>query len=77
MRGIGWALLVYDLEKKELFNIWVNEHDTGHLATTIPLLIMDVFEHAFMLDYGLRRADYIATFFETIDWETVEKRFIL
>jgi Fe-Mn family superoxide dismutase len=35
---------------------------------------MDVFEHAFMIDYGLRRADYIATFFKNINWDAVEKR---
>ena len=75
MRGIGWALLVYDPEKKELFNIWINEHDVGHFSTTVTLLVMDVFEHAFMLDYGIKRADYISAFFKAIDWDTVEKRF--
>lgn len=75
MRGIGWAMLVYDKEKNKLFNIWINEHDVGHLVTTIPILIMDVFEHAFMIDYGLNRAEYIKTFFENIDWEEAEKRY--
>ena len=75
-RGIGWAILSYDPPTKRLFNIWVNEHDQGHLAGTIPLLIMDVFEHAFMLDYGLKRTDYIAAFFKIIDWKTVSKRFV-
>ncbi|MDP3728416.1 MAG: Fe-Mn family superoxide dismutase [bacterium] len=75
MRGIGWVVLAYDSEKKELFNLWINEHDVGHLAGTIPLLIMDVFEHAYMVDYGLKKADYIETFFKNIDWSVVEKRF--
>ena len=75
MRGIGWTILTYDPVGKKFFNLWVNEHDVGHLAGTVPLLIMDVFEHAFMLDYGLKRADYITAFFKAIDWSTVEKRF--
>lgn len=74
MRGIGWVVLAYDPVGKKLFNLWINEHDVGHLAGTEPLLIMDVFEHAFMLDYGLKRADYITTFFNALDWGAVEKR---
>lgn len=74
MRGIGWAILAHDKESDKLFNIWVNEHDMGHLAGAAPLLVMDVFEHAFMLDYGLKRADYINAFFGAIDWQTVNER---
>ncbi len=75
IRGIGWVILVYDPRAKQLFNLWINEHDGGHLAGTIPLLVMDVFEHAFMLDYGLKRADYLAAFMAAIDWTVAEKRF--
>ena len=75
LRGIGWVVLTYDHVGKRFFNLWVNEHDFGHLAGTTPLLIMDVFEHAFMLDYGLNRADYINTFMKAIDWNVVEERF--
>jgi Fe-Mn family superoxide dismutase len=75
MRGIGWAILYYDSTGNQLFNTWINEHDTGHLAAATPILIMDVFEHAFMTDYGLKRADYIEAFFKAIDWSVVQKRF--
>lgn len=75
MRGIGWAVLYYDPAAGELFNIWVNEHDMGHLAGCVPLLVLDVFEHAYMIDYGLKRTDYIEAFFKAIDWSVVEKRF--
>ncbi len=75
MRGIGWAVLYYDPESKEFFNVWVNEHDMGHLAGAVPLLVLDVFEHAYVLDYGLKRVDYIEAFFKAIDWDVVEKRF--
>ncbi|MDO8499615.1 MAG: Fe-Mn family superoxide dismutase [bacterium] len=75
MRGIGWVVLTYDPIGKRFFNIWVNEHDVGHLVGTTPLLVMDVFEHAFMLDYGLKRADYVSAFWAGIDWGVVEGRF--
>ncbi len=74
MRGIGWAILAYDKESDKLFNIWINEHDVGHLAGATALLVMDVFEHAFMLDYGLNRAGYIDAFMNAIDWGVVERR---
>jgi Fe-Mn family superoxide dismutase len=75
MRGIGWAILYYDPASDRLFNTWINEHDTGHLAGASPMLVMDVFEHAFMLDYGTKRADYINAFFTAIDWDTTSSRF--
>jgi len=74
MRGIGWVILAYDKNEGRLFNIWVNEHDVGHLVGLTPLLVMDVFEHAFITDYGLARADYINAFMEAIDWEEAERR---
>lgn len=74
MRGIGWAVLYQDLTNGRLINFWINEHDVGHPAGCNPLLILDVFEHAFMIDYGLKRADYIAAFFKNVDWAAVEKR---
>lgn len=74
MRGIGWVVLAHDEETGKLYNIWVNEHDGGHLVGTKPLLVMDVFEHAFVLDYGLKRADYVANFMKAIDWKIVEER---
>lgn len=74
MRGIGWVVLYQDPETGFLFNSWVNEHDAGHAAGARPILVMDVFEHAFMLDYGLKRADYVAAFWKNVHWGVVEKR---
>ena len=67
-------VLYYDRESDRLFNTWINEHDLGHLAGAIPLLVMDVFEHAFMMDYGLKRVDYIKAFVKAIDWDVVSGR---
>ncbi len=75
MRGIGWVVLCYDSTANRLFNVWINEHDAGHLSGAKPLLVMDVFEHAYIVDYGLKRADYIKAFFRAIDWTVVANRF--
>jgi Fe-Mn family superoxide dismutase len=74
LRGIGWAILYQDSVSGALCNCWINEHDAGHLAGCNPILILDVFEHAFMIDYGLKRADYIAAFSKNIDWKAAEAR---
>ncbi len=74
MRGIGWTILYQDMIGGNLFNQWINEHDAGHPAGCQPLLILDVFEHAFFTDYGLKRADYIEAFLKNIDWVAVEAR---
>ncbi|HAH06554.1 MAG TPA: superoxide dismutase [Elusimicrobia bacterium] len=75
MRGIGWVTLAFDPCSGRLFNVWTNEHDAGNLPGCHPVLVMDVFEHAFMLDYGLKRADYVNAFFAAIDWTKAAERF--
>jgi len=74
MRGIGWTILYQDNLTGRLINQWINEHETGHPAGCTPILVLDVFEHAFMIDYGLKRADYIAAFFNNINWGAAEAR---
>jgi Fe-Mn family superoxide dismutase len=75
MRGIGWTALYQDPANGQLMNMWIGEHDGGHPAGGTLLMIMDVFEHAFMLDYGLKRPDYIEAFFKAIDWSVASARF--
>jgi len=75
MRGIGWVVLYVDPKNGRLINEWINEHDVGHLAGGTPLLIMDVFEHAYITEFGLDRGKYINVFFDNINWEVVSKRF--
>jgi Fe-Mn family superoxide dismutase len=74
MRGIGWVILYQDNVSGRLINQWINEHEIGHLVGCFPILVMDVFEHAFITDYELKRADYIEAFFKNINWEVVESR---
>ena len=75
MRGIGWTLLYLDGTNGTLYNEWINEHDMGHLAGCTPIVVLDVFEHAFMIDYGLKRGDYIAAFMKNLNWKEAAARF--
>jgi len=75
MRGIGWAILYREPNLGRLINVWINEHDLGHLAGGAPILVMDVFEHAYITQFGLDRAGYIKVFFDNIDWTVVSRRF--
>ncbi len=75
LRGIGWAALVWDPLAQHLFNVWIDEHDRGALAGCPIVLVMDVFEHAFLTDYGTKRAEYIDAFLAAVDWEEAARRF--
>ena len=74
MRGIGWVALLQDNDTKELFHAWIGDHHEGHIVDTTILLVMDCWEHAYMTDYGIKRADYIGAFTTVIDWSVIEKR---
>lgn len=75
MRGIGWSVLYLDRVTGRLFNTWINEHDLGHLAGGQPILVMDVWEHAYMPEYDLDRRKYIEAFFKNIDWNVATFRY--
>jgi Fe-Mn family superoxide dismutase len=75
MRGVGWAITFQDPFTGALSNNWVTLHEEGNLAGFKPLLVMDVWEHAFLLDYKpAERPKYIEAFFSNIDWKAVEER---
>lgn len=74
MRGIGWVVLYQDHATGTLNNFWIDEHHIGHPVDGKALLVLDVWEHAYMLDYGLKRADYTEIFFKNIDWNVVANR---
>ena len=76
MRGIGWVVLTLDETTGQLFNTWINEHDGGHLAGSKPLLVLDVFEHAYITDYGIKRADYVTLCKTHINWKVVSERIV-
>ena len=74
-RGIGWAILYVDPNTKTLLNLFTPSHDIGHIAGFKPLLVMDCWEHAYMIDHHSGgRADYINAFIQNINWHVVVKR---
>ena len=76
MRGIGWVLLVHDSAADALQTIWVSDHEVGNLAGASVIMAMDVWEHAYLLDYlPSGRKDYIAAFFKNLNWTKLEERF--
>jgi Fe-Mn family superoxide dismutase len=75
MRGVGWAICYENPSNGLLSNHWITLHETGNVAGFNPILVMDVWEHAFLLDYKpAERGKYIEAFFSNIDWSIVEKR---
>ena len=75
MRGVGWAICHVNPHSGRLSNHWISLHENGNIAGFIPVLVMDVWEHAYLLDYKpSEKASYIEAFFSNIDWESVEKR---
>jgi Fe-Mn family superoxide dismutase len=74
MRGVGWAICYHDPLNGQLSNHWVSLHQIGAVAGFTPLLVLDVWEHAYLLDYGSERQNYIEAFFSNIDWGVVDER---
>jgi Fe-Mn family superoxide dismutase len=75
MRGVGWAICNQNPANGRISNHWITLHETGNVAGFNPILVMDVWEHAFLLDYKpAERPKYIEAFFSNIAWDMVESR---
>jgi superoxide dismutase, Fe-Mn family len=75
MRGVGWAVCFQDPASGRLTNHWITLHEHGNVAGFKPVLVMDVWEHAFLLDYTpAQRGQYINAFFSNINWRVVDRR---
>ena len=76
MRGVGWAICYLDPANGSVSNHWITLHETGNVSGFVPLLVMDVWEHAFLLDYKpADRPKYIEAFMANVDWSAVDARF--
>lgn len=71
LAGRGWVVLGYDLDEKRLRNVLCDAHNHGGVWNMIALFIMDIYEHAYFIDYGTGRKVYIDAFFKNINWEYV------
>jgi len=75
MRGVGWAITYLDPNNGLVSNHWIELHENGNVAGFVPLLVMDVWEHAFLLDYKPSdRPKYIEAFLANVDWDSVDAR---
>jgi Fe-Mn family superoxide dismutase len=75
MRGVGWAICYQNPQNRLLSNHWVSLHEYGNLAGFQPVLVMDVREHASLLDFEpSERGKYIESFLSNVDWNVVAKR---
>jgi Fe-Mn family superoxide dismutase len=75
MRGVGWAICYQDPIHESISNHWITLHEVGNVAGFVPVLVMDVWEHAYLLDYKpAERPKYIEAFFSNIDWTACEQR---
>ncbi len=75
MRGIGWAIAYCDTTNGQITNHWINDHENGNLAGFVPIVVLDVWEHAYLKDYKpADKGKYIEAFFANIDWSACESR---
>lgn len=70
----GWVVLAYDCDDKTLHNFLQDVHNVGVVWRAIPLLVLDVYEHAYFIDFGIDRAKYLDAFFANIDWNEINRR---
>lgn len=76
-RGIGWAVLVWDTETKQLLPVWIDEQHMGQLNGLKWVLCIDMWEHAYVYDYPTsEKKKYVDTFFNNVNWEVIEENFI-
>lgn len=75
LRGVGWAVCYLNPASGQLTNQWISLHEHGNVSGFVPVLVMDVWEHAYLLDYKpSERAAYIEAFFSNVDWKAAELR---
>jgi Fe-Mn family superoxide dismutase len=71
--GSGWVVLGFNTHTRRLENYWMSDHAHGPVATQ-PILVMDMYEHSYQMDYGAAAAKYVDAFFQNIQWEAVARR---
>jgi Fe-Mn family superoxide dismutase len=74
MRGVGWAICYENPANGRLSNHWITLHEHGNVAGFRPILVMDVWEHAYLLDHGTDRAKYVESFFANVAWPVANGR---
>ena len=76
MRGIGWAVLYFDKNAGLFHTAWVGDHEFGQLSGLPVIMAMDMWEHAYMVDYvPADKSQYVEAFFKNLNWSVIEQRF--
>jgi len=75
VEGSGWAVLTWEPHSEQLFIMQVEKHNLAHISNAKILLVLDVWEHAYYLDYKNDRGKYVDTWWNVVNWDDVEKRF--
>jgi Fe-Mn family superoxide dismutase len=75
VQGSGWSVLAWDSLGQRLIIQQFFDQQANFAAGTVPILMLDVWEHAYYLDYQNVRADYVTAFWNIVDWENVQARF--
>lgn len=70
----GWTVFAYDQRSGSFRNFLLDAHNKGNIIMAFPIIVLDMYEHAYFLDYGTNKGSYIKSFIEGLDWEVVEKR---
>ena len=73
--GSGWTVLAFNQHTKEVHNYWSADH-TSNAPFSTPLLVLDMYEHAYQMDYGAAAAKYVDTFMQNVNWEEVNRRYV-
>lgn len=72
--GSGWVVLYYNYRTRQIGNFWCQDHTFG-LVNATPILVLDMYEHSYHIDFGANAKEYIEVFFQNIRWDIVEERF--
>ncbi len=75
MAARGWVVLAWDVQQKRLTVVGCDAHNQGGIWGCLPVLVLDVYEHAYYLDYGSNRSAYVEDFWKNLDWAAAEKHF--
>jgi len=70
----GWVFLAYDFNDGKLHNYTADLHNQGGVWGATPIIVLDVYEHAYFADFGTDRKSYIETYFSNLNWEAIDKR---
>ena len=70
----GWVVLAFDQRSKLLRNLSLDDHETGNVVLSLPILVLDMYEHAYTIQYGIDKVNYITAFMENIHWDIIKQR---